>query len=141
MSTDQFNIEEFLRQREEEIISFLAAGPDQDEEAKAGHIAERIDEAFRGLWAREFHNASKIREFLRRLWNLFISLASEIDHEDERLDMLVRLLRRLQHQGPVFLPWLHFPVVWEHMPLFWECLRDAAGCQFSLDAFSQLLLG
>lgn len=136
MATDQFNIEEFLRQREEEIISFLTPGPNQDEEAKAGHITERIDQAFRELWAREYHNVSKIREFLRRLWHLFISLASEIDHEDERLEMLVRLLKWLQRQGPVFLPWLHFPVMWEDMPLFWQCLREAAGCQFSLDAFS-----
>jgi len=141
MATDQFSIQERLL--EEAITRFLDAGPGEDEEVEAGHITEKIDKAFRELWTRESHNATKIREFLRRLWNLFISRASEIHPEDARFDMLVRLLRWLQLQGPTFsLPWPRFPVVWEHMPLFWECLRDAAGCQFSLDAFiTKCLLG
>jgi hypothetical protein len=70
-------------------------------------------------------------------------MASRIQPEDERFDMLVRLLKRLQSlRSGLILPWLGMAAVWKDMPLLGECLREVADCQFSLDAFhSQVSLG
>jgi hypothetical protein len=70
-------------------------------------------------------------------------MASRIQPEDERFDMLVRLLKRLQSlRSGLILPWLDMATVWKDMPLLGECLREVADCQFPLDAFhNQVSLG
>lgn len=132
MSIFKPDTEEILRSLADEITGFLNARPSQYEEAEPNLVAESINGLFREFWAREFHNKDKVREFLWRLWNMIISLASQMQPEDERFERLIQLLKDLKKLRPTFsLPWVGMPVVWEDMPLLGYCLCQVAKCQFS----------
>ncbi|RSL70331.1 hypothetical protein CEP54_001866 [Fusarium duplospermum] len=129
MSTPQLTVEELLRLREEEIIRFLDVGPSA--EFEAGVIATNINELLRELREREGENEDKIKEFLWRLWNLIISIASRIQPDDLRFDMFVLILKRLQHiRSGLILPSLAMAEVWEDMPLLRECMREVSDSSF-----------
>ncbi|RSL51605.1 hypothetical protein CEP51_015177 [Fusarium floridanum] len=127
----QLTIEGLLSLLGDKIIDFLNTGANQHSEIKACSIARSINQLLREVWQREGENEDKIRKFLWRLWNLIISIASRTQHDDERLDMLVMILKRLRDiRSDLTLLSFGMAQVWGDMPLLGECLREAANSSF-----------